>query len=54
MMWDDQRAVNDQQWKKITRVERYLVGENYLEPDLSKLTINDRSNSNQIPKRGKK
>ena len=22
MMWDDQRAVNDQQWKKITRVER--------------------------------
>ena len=33
LMFNDQRAVNDQQWKKITRIERFLTGEEYREEE---------------------
>ena len=31
LLWNYQRAVNDQQWKKIVRIEKYLAGEDYFE-----------------------
>jgi len=34
LMFNNQRAVNDQQWRKITRIERFLAGEEYREEDL--------------------
>ena len=51
LLWNDQRAVNDQQWKKIVRIEKYLAGEDYLEPDYSKLEASGGSNLKQISKK---
>ena len=34
-MFNDQRAVNMQQWNKITRIDKFLVGEEYKEKELA-------------------
>jgi len=31
LMLKDQRAANDQRWRKISRIERFLKGEDYKE-----------------------
>ena len=34
-MFNDQRAVNTQQWNEITRIEKFLAGEEYREEELA-------------------